>query len=174
MRVFYEDGRAATLEVEAILGKGIFQFPKDIDVIGDIVNLVSEADDIVFDSFAGSGTTGHAVLKANAEDGGNRRFVLVEIDEAIAKDVTAERVRRVARGYLKPNGEKVEGPGGGFPFCRLSAEPLFDASGAIRADVRYARLAEFVWSRKPQSRPQGRLVFLFAESRRQVLCGFSM
>ncbi len=107
--------------------------------------MLTDGDAIVLDSFAGSGTTGHAVLKQNAEDGGNRRFILVEMDENIARTVTAERVRRVAKGYTNAKGNAVEGLGGGFQFCRLSAEPLFDADGQIRRDVRFAQLAEFVW-----------------------------
>ena len=91
------------------------------------------------------GTTGHVVLKQNAQDGGKRRFILVEMDERIAKSVTAERVRRVAQGYTNGKGQSVEGLSGGFQFCRLSAEPLFDAEGQIRRDVTFAQLAEFVW-----------------------------
>lgn len=85
------------------------------------------------------------MLKQNAEDGGNRRFILVEMDESIARTVTAERVKRVASGYTNAKGVAVAGLGGGFQFCRLSAEPLFDADGQIRGDVRFAQLAEFVW-----------------------------
>ena len=85
------------------------------------------------------------MLKQNAEDGGNRRFILVEMDGKIAEDVTAQRVRRVAGGYTNAKGQAVAGLGGGFQFCRLSAEPLFDADGQIRSDVRFAQLAEFVW-----------------------------
>ncbi|EQD75373.1 DNA methylase N-4/N-6 domain protein, partial [mine drainage metagenome] len=107
--------------------------------------MATDKDSLILDSFAGSGTTGHAVLKQNAEDGGQRRFILVEMDAAIARDVTAERVRRVAQGYTNAKGEPVAGLGGGFQFCRLSAEPLFDADGQIRRDVRFAQLAEFVW-----------------------------
>jgi site-specific DNA-methyltransferase (adenine-specific)/adenine-specific DNA-methyltransferase len=97
------------------------------------------------DSFAGSGTTAHAVLKQNSEDGGNRKFILVEMDEKIARNVTAERVRRVAQGYTNAKGKKIEGLGGGFQFCKLSDAPLFDADGAVREDVAFAQLAEFVW-----------------------------
>jgi hypothetical protein len=86
-----------------------------------------------------------AVLKQNAEDGGNRRFILVEMDENIARNVTAERVKRVAEGYTNAKGKEVEGLGGGFQYCRLSDEPLFKADGPIRADVTFAQLAEFVW-----------------------------
>lgn len=84
-------------------------------------------------------------MRQNAEDGGNRCFILVEMDEDIAKNVTAERVKRVATGYTNAKDQAVEGLGGGFQFCRLSAEPLFEASGQIRPDVRFAQLAEFVW-----------------------------
>ena len=76
---------------------------------------------------------------------GHRRFILVEMDENIARNVTAERVRRVASGYTNAKGQTIAGLGGGFQFCRLSAEPLFTADGQVRADVTFAQLAEFVW-----------------------------
>ena len=97
------------------------------------------------DSFAGSASTAHALLKQNAEDGGNRKFILVEMDENIAENVTAERVRRVAGGYDNAKGEHVAGLGGSFQYCRLSDAPLFNATGAVRDDVRFDQLAEFVW-----------------------------
>lgn len=99
----------------------------------------------MLDSFAGSGTTAHAVMKLNAEDGGSRRFILVEMDENISQNVTQERVKRVVEGYTNTKGTDVEGLGGAFQFCRLSSEPLFNADGHIRADVTFAQLAEFVW-----------------------------
>lgn len=159
----------------------VFITPKPTRLIQRILQIATDTDSLVLDSFAGSGTTGHAVLKQNAEDGGNRRFILVEMDENIAQNVTAERVRRVAQGYARgqatlpapasgsgagdegvtgsadeealtpalSHGEReknrVPGLGGGFQFCRLSAEPLFRADGAIRPDVTFAQLAEFVW-----------------------------
>ena len=122
-----------------------FPFPKPVDLVRYLISMVDGDDFLVLDSFAGSGTTGHAVLKQNAEDGGNRRFILVEMDGKIAEDVTSQRVRRVAGGYTNAKGQAVAGLGGGFQFCRLSAEPLFDADGQIRSDVRFAQLAEFVW-----------------------------
>lgn len=122
-----------------------FATPKPSLLIQRILQISTDKDSIVLDSFAGSGTTGHAVLKQNAEDGGNRRFILVEMDGKIAEDVTTQRVRRVAGGYTNAKGQAVAGLGGGFQFCRLSAEPLFDADGQIRSDVRFAQLAEFVW-----------------------------
>jgi adenine-specific DNA-methyltransferase len=122
-----------------------FQFPKPPDLIRRCIELATGNDDLVLDCFAGSGTTGHAVLKQNAEDGGNRRVILVEMDEGIAQNVTAVRMRRVVGGYSNAKGQAVDGLGGGFQYCRLSAEPLFDAHGAVREDVRFAQLAEFVW-----------------------------
>lgn len=109
--------------------------------------MVDGKDSLVLDSFAGSATTGHAVLKQNAEDGGTRRFILVEMDKEIATNVTAERIKRVSNGYTNTKAETVAGlsPDGGFQFCRLSAEPLFTPQGEIRDDVRFSQLAEFVW-----------------------------
>jgi len=129
-----------------ILGIGIdFETPKPVSLIDRIIQISTKPDDVILDSFAGSGTTAHAVLKQNAADGGNRKFILVEMEPGICGDITAERVRRVAGGYVNAKGEKVEGLGGGFQYCRLSKEPLFDATGAVREDVRFAQLAEFVW-----------------------------
>ena len=123
----------------------IFNTPKPWQLVQRILQIASDKDSLILDSFAGSGTTGHAVLKQNAEDGGNRKFILVEMDEGIAQNVTAERVKRVSAGYTNAKGKEVEGLGGGFQYCRLSDEPLFKADGPIRADVTFAQLAEFVW-----------------------------
>lgn len=125
--------------------QNIFLTPKPTRLIERILQIATDKDSIILDSFAGSGTTGHAVLKQNAVDGGNRRFLLVEMESGICRDITAERVRRVAAGYTNAKGEKVRGLGGGFQYCRLSEEPLFDATGAVREDVRFGQLAEFVW-----------------------------
>ncbi len=122
-----------------------FPFPKPVDLVRYLASMIQGNDFMVLDSFGGSGTTAHAVLKLNAEDGGNRRFILVEMDGNIAQSVTRERVKRAAEGYSNAKDAVVEGLGGGFQFCRLSAEPLFDADGQIRADVKFAQLAEFVW-----------------------------
>jgi adenine-specific DNA-methyltransferase len=125
--------------------QSVFITPKPTRLIQRILQVASNKDSVVLDSFGGSGTTAHAVLKQNEEDGGNRKFILVEMEPGICRDITAERVRRVAGGYTNAKGEKVEGLGGGFQYCRLSKEPLFDATGAVREDVRFAQLAEFVW-----------------------------
>ncbi len=136
----------ARKEIQSLFGtQTAFDTPKPTRLIQRVIQIVTKPGELILDSFAGSGTTGHAVLKQNAEDGGNRRFILVEMDENIAQNVTRERVKRVAEGYTNAKGQVVEGLGGGFQFCRLSKEPLFDADGQIRRDVKFAQLAEFVW-----------------------------
>jgi site-specific DNA-methyltransferase (adenine-specific)/adenine-specific DNA-methyltransferase len=123
----------------------VFITPKPTRLIQRILQIATDKDSIVLDSFAGSGTTGHAVLKQNIEDGGNRRFIQVEMLPEVASTITAGRAKRAITGYTNAKGQAVEGLGGGFQFCRLSAEPLFDADGQIRSDVKFAQLAEFVW-----------------------------
>ena len=122
----------------------VFTTPKPPKLIERVVQLTAGPGDIILDSFAGSGTTGHAVLKLNKTDGGNRRFILVEVEPKIAREITAERVRRVAEGYKNAKGEKVEGLGGGFRYCELG-EPLFDESGKIREIVSFSDLARHVY-----------------------------
>lgn len=136
----------ATKSILEIMGTdATFETPKAVGLIQRILQIATDKNSLVLDSFAGSGTTGHAVLKQNAEDSGNRRFILVEMDENIAHNVTTERVKRVAQGYANAKGQIFEGFGGDFQLCKLSAEPLFTAEGQIRPDVTFAQLAEFVW-----------------------------
>ena len=134
----------ATRELKDIFGDKTFDTPKPTQLIEWIVSLHSDENSLIFDSFAGSGTTAHAVLKANKEDGGKRRFVLIEMDSKIARNVTAERVRRVAQGYTDAKGKQIDGLGGGFRYCELG-EPLFDETGKIRDNVRFADLARHVY-----------------------------
>lgn len=124
-----------------------FQFPKPIALIERILQIASNPGDLVLDSFAGSGTTGHAVLKMNAAapEKEARRFILVEMESKIAEDITRERVKRVAEGYTNAKGEKVTGLGGGFRYVRLG-EALFDEHGRINESaVRFADLARHVY-----------------------------
>ena len=82
--------------------------PKPTRLIQRVLQIATGPDDLVMDAFAGSGTTGHAVLKQNAADGGNRRFVLVEIEEDVARTVTSERVRRAVEGYAFSGNDREE------------------------------------------------------------------
>jgi site-specific DNA-methyltransferase (adenine-specific)/adenine-specific DNA-methyltransferase len=87
---------------------------------------------------------GHAVIKLNRADNQHRQFILVEMKEKIAREVTAERIRRVSQGYTNAKGEKVEGLGSGFRYCTL-AEPLFDEKGNIHEKVTFTDLAAHVF-----------------------------
>ena len=103
--------------------------------------MAADPDSIVLDSFAGSGTTAHAVLSLNKKDGGHRRIILVELGD-YAENITAERVRRVITGYGE--GKKaVEGTGGGFSFYELGAPLMID--GNLNPDVPEARIREYVY-----------------------------
>ncbi len=96
-----------------------FSNPKPVGLIERILDIATSPDDIILDSFAGSGTTAHAVLALNKEDGGNRRFILVECEE-YADTITAERVRRVIRGVPEAGDASLrEGLGGSFTYCTL-------------------------------------------------------
>ena len=135
----------AKKEVQELFeSESIFDTPKPVRLIKRILQIASKPGDLILDSFAGSGTTGHAVLNLNQADGGNRKFLLVEMESRIARDITAERVKRVAQGYTNAKGEKVGGLGGGFRFCELG-EKLFDESGKIRDTVKFADLARHVY-----------------------------
>jgi len=125
--------------------------PKPSRLIERILQIATNPGDLVVDSFAGSGTTGHAVLKMNAAQEGSagtplkdRRFILVEMDEKIAPDITRERVKRVAEGYTNAKSDHVPGMGGGFRYVRLG-EAVFDEHGRIRESVRFADLARHVY-----------------------------
>jgi len=145
-REFAGDNQEARRELRAAIADEQldFQTPKPTRLVKRILEIASDKDSLVLDSFAGSGTTGHAVLDLNKADGGNRRFILVEMEENICQNVTAQRLKRVIEGYTKPNGEPVEGLGGGFRYCRLGPT-IFDESGSIRAGVTFAELAAHVY-----------------------------
>jgi adenine-specific DNA-methyltransferase len=123
--VFYQDGRAATKRLRDLMGGDCFDFPKDETVLQEIVEMLTSGDDIIIDFFAGSGTTGHAVMAQNATDGGNRRYVLVQLPEPLdlgnknqknaaeycqrlgkplhIAELTKERLRRAAKKIAEEN-----------------------------------------------------------------------
>ena len=90
-------GQSGADEVDKILGGRFFDFPKSVDFMLRVLDLATGPESVVLDSFAGSGTTAHAVLQLNQKDSGNRRFILAE-GEDYADKVTAERIRRVING----------------------------------------------------------------------------
>jgi adenine-specific DNA-methyltransferase len=93
-----ESSKKLLLEIFADRQEIDFHAPKPVGLIQRILDIATEPSSIVLDSFAGTGTTAHAVLLTNASDSGNRRFILVEV-ENYANSLTAERVRRVSKGY---------------------------------------------------------------------------
>lgn len=118
----------------------MFDFSKPANLITKFIDAASHFDKraIVLDSFAGSGTTAHAVLNLNKKDGGNRKFILVEMED-YADNITAERVRRVMKGYAD-----TDGTGGAFDFYELG-ETMFNADGSLNEAVGEDRIREYVY-----------------------------
>lgn len=123
-------------------GKVTFDTPKPARLIERVLTIAASPDSIVLDSFAGSGTTAHAVLNMNKADGGNRRFILVEMMD-YADSITAERVKRVIDGYGE--GKKaVEGTGGSFSYYELGPVLLLP-DGNLNEEVGAQKIREYVY-----------------------------
>ncbi len=119
-----------------------FDYPKPVSLIRYLVGLICGPGEIVLDSFAGSGTTGHAVMSL----GENRKVVLVELEEANACRIK-KRLSSICEGYSEKRKKRtvpIPGLGGGFRFCELG-EPLYDEAGHIRREVKFADLARHVY-----------------------------
>ncbi len=122
-----------------ILGLGeIFHTPKPKRLIERILQIATDSNSLILDSFAGSGTTAHAVLNLNKQDGGARKFILIEM-EPYAESITAERVKRVITGY-----GGTEGMGGAFDFYEMGA-PLFGEDGNLNESVGAEHIREYVY-----------------------------
>ena len=129
--VIQRDGQSAVHVINNILGKGEFKNPKDHEMLAELFNLVTwrNPNALILDAYAGSGTTGHAVLEMNAEDGGHRRFILIESGDPTAKgkvnrecyttNITAERIRRVIHGQWA-DGKPHPTHDTGFTFYQAS------------------------------------------------------
>lgn len=134
-------------QLAAIVGKAVFDYPKPVRLIERILQIASDPDSIILDSFAGSGTTAHAVLNMNKQDGGHRRFIMVEMGD-YAESITAERVRRVISGYGE--GKKaVPGTGGGFSFYELGEPLLID--GMLNPNVSEDKIRAYVYYTETRS-----------------------
>jgi adenine-specific DNA-methyltransferase len=129
----------ASIEIKEIFNDKAFDTPKPTKLIDKIMRIATDKYSIILDSFAGSGTTAHAVLNLNKADGGNRKFILVEMCD-YAENITAERVRRVINGY----GEK-EGTGGGFSFYELGTEIFDSKTGLLNNNADTEKIREYVW-----------------------------
>ena len=132
-----------------------FNYAKPIRLIEYLLTISQmEKDAIVLDSFAGSGTTAHAVLNMNKADGGHRKFILVEMMD-YADSITAERVKRVIRGYGEGK-NAVEGTGGNFSFYDLG-EPLL-VGDCLNEAVAPEKIREYIWfmeTKQPYAPPSG-------------------
>lgn len=108
--------------------KDTFPYPKSIWTTYDILKLISKKDSIILDFFAGSGTTGHAVMELNKEDKGNRRFILCTNNEnKICTDVCYPRLKKIIKGYKNHKGEKIDGLDGNLKYFKTSfvdSEPI--------------------------------------------------
>ena len=135
-------------------GKATFDTPKPHRLVEFVLKIAGNENAIILDSFAGSGTTAHAVLNMNKADGGKRKFILVEMMD-YADSITAERVKRVIHGYGE--GKKaVEGTGGSFSFYELG-EPLL-IGDCLNEAVGTEKIREYIWfteTKRPYAPPRG-------------------
>jgi len=116
--VFYQDGRAASKRLRTLMSGNIFDFPKDELVLVELIEMLTDSEDIILDFFAGSSTSAHAVMQLNLEDQGNRKYIMVQLPEATDEkseaykagfknicEIGKERIRRAAN---KIKEEKIE------------------------------------------------------------------
>jgi adenine-specific DNA-methyltransferase len=132
--------QSAKQELKRIFDDSLMPFdtPKPPSLIERIVEISADKNSIILDSFAGSGTTAHAVLNLNKQDGGNRKFILIEMED-YAETITAERVRRVIKGY----GE-TEGTDGSFSYYTLG-ERVLDDEGNLNPELPIEKIYNYIW-----------------------------
>lgn len=136
-----------TTQLAQMIGSKDFAYPKPLSLIKALINQAtdSEEDHIIMDFFAGSGTTGHAVLELNKDDGGNRSFILVSSTEAsvdepeknVCRDITSKRLKAAINGYTYQTAkgkQSVEGLGGEFGYMRTRRIPLEEVFNDIQHD----------------------------------------
>lgn len=133
-----ETNENASTELNEIFGEKVFDFPKTPSLIEYLINFNTNKNDIILDSFAGSGTTAHAVLNLNKKDKGNRKFILIEMEE-YAETITAERIKRVIKGY-----SGKAGTGGSFDFYELGA-PIFNLDQNLNEEVGEKKIREYIY-----------------------------
>lgn len=128
-------------ELVGLFGHKVFDYPKPPTLIQYLINFLCDKSSIILDSFAGSGTTAHAVLNLNKQDGGNRKFILVEMED-YAESITAERVRRVINGYGEGK-NAVAGTGGSFSYYELG-EPIMN-DGYLNENQPIEKIRAYIW-----------------------------
>jgi len=126
--VIYKQSQVTIKAFRQIMGKVTFNNPKDAEVLGRLINYVTNSDPnaLVLDAFGGSGTTGHAVLALNQADGGHRRFLLIESQADYVEELTCERLRRVIQGVPKAKDKALQkGLGGTFTFVEVGSRCIW-------------------------------------------------
>lgn len=164
--VFYQDGRAASKRLRALMDGDLFDFPKDELVLQEVVEMLTEKSDIVVDFFAGSSTTAHSVMLQNATDGGNRRFVMVQLDEKTSEDsaayqagfktipeVSRERIRRAGQSVISGACHESWNKDIGFRVLKIDTSNMADVYYAPDA-LDKANLDLFVDNIKPDRTPE--------------------
>ena len=131
------DNQESKREIKSFSLQENFDTPKPTRLIERVLQLATEKNSIVLDSFAGSGTTAHAILKLNQEDGGNRKFILVEMED-YANTITAERVKRVIKGY-----GDTPGTGGSFNYYEIGEPVLIDDN--LNEAVDTEEIRAYIW-----------------------------
>lgn len=139
---FSRDRALASDGLDSLLGARVFDYPKDPEIVGKWIDSVAghKPDAVVLDFFAGSGSTGHAVMDLNASDGGNRRYILVQLDEKVGRDgydtiadITRERLRRAGKKVAENLTLESADIDLGFRSYRLSTSNLkpWDGTGEL-------------------------------------------
>ena len=123
-------------------GTAVFDTPKPPRLLEGILQIAETKDMLILDSFAGSGTTAHAVLNMNKKDGGHRKFILIEMED-YADSITAERVKRVINGYGEGK-NAVEGTDGDFSYYELG-ETMFLSDGQLNPEVKCTDIEQYIW-----------------------------
>ena len=140
--VFYKDGRGASKRLDALMGSHIFDYPKDEEVITTFISLLTsyeKTDAIILDFFSGSATTAHAVMKLNAKDGGNRKFIMVQLPEKTDEkseaykagyknicEIGKERIRRAGKKVKEEAGLQGQNLDTGFRVLKLDSSNMED------------------------------------------------
>ncbi len=164
--VFYQDGRAASKRLRSLMDGDLFDFPKDELVLQEVVEMLTEDDDIVVDFFAGSSTTAHSVMLQNATDGGNRRFVMVQLDEKTSEnsaafqagfktipEVSRERIRRAGKSVLSETCHESWNKDVGFRVLKIDTSNMADVYYAPDA-LDKTKFDLFVDNIKPDRAPE--------------------
>lgn len=149
----YSSGNG-TAQIKKIFGQKIFENPKPLELIKDIIAISTNKNDIILDSFAGSGTTGEAVIKLNTEDTGERKFILVQLDEKLKKPIkfktkTINRVIDVCKERISWSINEYSS-NEGFEYCELD-KALFDENGHIEESCEFNQLATYIYFTETQT-----------------------